>query len=316
MRPSILPRLAAAGSAAALLLGGLAVTTAPSVASTGEAAAPASSAPVGARAAKSKPLRVADVGVSCECGGAGYHWGWYVVGLRIKGARDGYRYKASIKGQKGAERTTADGSYAWMSFSRDDYDLQPGGTYTIVLKEYQGRKLKRTAKPATYTIPQPVAHPDKARLGVLEGTDIDYLVAGRDYSVQFQGEWGQGVQFAKGVDRYTTEDGEFRWYKEEDYAMPWTEHASTWDLALSPTTDQVGQKWSIYVIGSTPAPKDVPRKGITAGDPVRGSEWGYWWWVEIITEEQAAEIEAGQDPVQGRGQHGRAASGTGIVALR
>ncbi len=211
-----------------------------------------------------------------------------MVGLQFKGFRKGYTYRAFVNG---GDRATDTQSYGYASFSGVDHDFQYGQTYRFVVKEYRKKKLVRTSQAKSYTIPTPVAHPERANLDVIEGEGEDFLVAGRTYSVSYEGEWQDGIQFAKGVDRYFTADGGFGYYEEEGYPLPWTEHAPDASLTLSPTEEHLGQQWNIYVVGSRPAPKDVPRQGIEAGDPVRGSEWGHRWYVSIISEEQAAELE-------------------------
>lgn len=284
MSPARLTRLAGVATSLTLLVGGLGLAPA-------QAAGPAagtSAATTTEDRARAKPLRIKSPQVSCECGGAGYLWGWYVVGMRFTGVKKGHTYRAFIKG--GGEATTTD-SYGYAMFSQADHDFEYGETYKFVVKEYKRKKLVRTSKAKQYTIPTPVDHPDMARLETIEADGNDYLVAGRTYSVAYEGEWQDGIQFAKGVDRYFTEDGGFGWYEEEGYPLPWVEHAPDAALTLAPTEEHLGQQWNIYVIGSVPAPKDVPRKGIEAGDPVRGSEWGHHWFVSIISEEEAAHLE-------------------------
>lgn len=284
MSPARLTRLAGVATSLTLLVGGLSL--APTQAAERLADTPAASSTE--ERARAKPLKIKSPGVWCECGGAGYLWGWGVVGMRFTGARKGHTYRAFIKG--GGEATNTQ-PYGYAMFSRADHDLEHGETYKFLVKEYKRKKLVRTSKATKYTIPTPVAHPELARLETIDADGEDYLVAGRTYSVAYDGEWQQGIQFAKGVDRYFTADGGFGWYQEDGYPLPWVEHAPDAALTLTPTDEHLGQQWNIYVVGSVPAPKDVPREGIEAGDPVRGSEWGHRWYVSIISEEEAARLQ-------------------------
>jgi len=210
--------------------------------------------------------------------------------MRVTGIREGFTYRVSVRGTKGRGTEAVFGS---AFLSSDQYGFEPGEAYTFVLKEYRGRKVTRTSKPKTYRVPVPVDHPEAARLGVLSDADGDYLVAGRTYTVTYDGTWEAGAQFAKGVDRVVRADGSFTWYQDEGYEFPWIEHAPDAELTVAPTQEHLGQKWNIFVIGSRPAPDDVPGKGIEQGDPLLGSEWGHRWFVTIISEEQAAEVESG-----------------------
>lgn len=277
-------RLAGVVTSLTLLVGGIGLAPAQAA---GPSLHAATAAPTIDRA-EPKPLRITAPGVSCECGGAGYLWGWSVVSMRFKGVRKGHTYRAFVRG---GGRASSTDDYGYASFSVHDHDFEYGQTYRFVVKEYRRKKLVRTSRVLRYTIPTPVAHPEMASLDTIEADGQDYLVAGRTYSVSYEGEWQEGAQFAKGVDRYVNADGTFGgYYEDEGYPLPWTEHAPDASLTLSPTEEHLGQRWNIYVVGSRPAPKDVPRKGIEAGDPVRGSEWGHRWFVEIISEEQAAAL--------------------------
>lgn len=275
------------------------------------ASASASAAPVGATssvggdrtAQRVKPLAVKTPQVSCECGGAGYLWGWSVVYFQIEGAREGYTYRAMIKGGGQASSINHYGNFASASFTMADHSFELGRSYSFVVKEYKRKKLVRSSKAQRYTIPTPVSHPETARLDLLEGPDGQlYLVAGRTHTVTYDGEWEDGAQFAKGVDRYIDANGDFGgYYEEQDYPLPWTEGAADPSLSLSPLAEHLGQQWNIYVVGSRPAPRDVPRQGIEAGDPVRGSEWGHRWFVTIISEEEAADLGAPARAARSRG---------------
>ncbi|HEY1116513.1 MAG TPA: hypothetical protein VGE43_02340, partial [Acidimicrobiales bacterium] len=117
-----------------------------------------------------------------------------------------------------------------------------------------------------------------------------YLVAGRTYSITYDGAWAESAQFAKGVDRVIGPGDAFTWYEDEGYAFPWTEHAPDAELSLAPTEDNIGQRWNIVVVGSRAI--GTSRPGWEPDAPEPGSEWGHTWSVTILSEEQAAEIEA------------------------
>lgn len=282
MRPT--PRTLLLGLAAALLATGLTVpaagTTVPSVAEE----------PSPSALERGKALSISAPGVSCECGGAGYLWGWSVVFFFVEGTRPGHTYKTVVTGGGEKQAAPLDGVVALLP--RSTFGWVEGRTYRFVVKEYKRKTLVRSTEPRSYTIPTPVQHPDRAVIDSVDAAGTSYLVAGRTHTVTFEGAWGAGVQFAKGVDRWNAADGTFGgYYEDEGYPLPWTEGAAEPALTLTPTEDQVGQKWNVLVVGSRPQPRDIPRQGVLAGDPVPGSEWGYTFFVEVISEEQAAELE-------------------------
>jgi hypothetical protein len=222
MRPTL--RALVLGLVASLLATGLIVPTAGATVST------AVEEPVRSTLERGKALSISAPGVSCECGGAGYLWGWSVVFFLVEGTRPGHTYKAVVTG--GGEKQTApvDGLVALLP--RSTFGWVEGRTYRFVVNEYKRKKLVRSTEPRRYTIPTPVQHPDRAVIDSVDAAGTSYLVAGRTHTVTFEGAWGTGVQFAKGVDRWIAPDGTFRgYYEDEDYPLPWTE--GTADPALT-----------------------------------------------------------------------------------
>lgn len=276
-RSRVLPGLLAMVLLAALLVG---TSTAPARAAT-------------------KDLAIKHVSVACECGGAGYLWGWGVVAVEFRGARDGYKYKIAVKNGPRA-RAYSYGSRGYGSVSRWKADFEHGKTYRFRVEEIKKRKVVRTSSWTKYEIPRPVDHPDLARIDTETIGDEEVMVAGRTYHLTFDGEWGEGTQIASGVDRYWGED-RFGWYEEDDYPLPWQLSGTEAISEFTPTEEFVGTYWNILAVGYRPAEKADRKRGIEVGDPVPGSEWGYWFTVRIVSEEEAERARAGAGSVRAPG---------------
>lgn len=238
-------------------------------------------------------LRITDLAVQCECGGAGYLWGWRTVGASYAGAREGYRYRLAVaRGARSALQESY-GATGYVSISSEDAGFVAGRRYTFRLQEYRGKRLVRTSEPVTYRIPRPVEHPRQARFDTLTDPEAgdEVMVAGETYSITFDGAWGDGVRFASGVDRYfgTAEgDDRFGYYEEEDYPLPFAIGTRQPIVTFTPTEDMVGTTWNVIVVGYRPTKQADPDRGVRKGDPAPGSEWGYRFSVRIVAEAPAA----------------------------
>jgi len=245
---------------------------------------PLGTTPAQAAQAATKQLRVSTVSVACECGGAGYLWGWQVVSVEFKGARKGHTYKLSVKGGPTVD-AWAYGRTGYASVSRDQAGFETGKTYRFKVKEFRGKRLVRSTKFTKYTIPTPVAGPKRVELHSPTDEDVDHLVAGETYQVVFSGgEWEEGIRFASGVDAYfgiKENDDRFGWYEEADYPLPWQSNSSEPILEFTPPAEFAGTRWNMTFVGYRPAPKAKEKLGLEKGDPIPGSEWGFSFSVEV-----------------------------------
>lgn len=235
-----------------------------------------------AAAPRARALAITDLDVACECGGAGYLWGWRSVAAEYRGARDGYRYRLAVEG--GGRSRAVDG-YGYVSISNQETDLIAGRRYTFRVQEYRGKRLVRTSEPVTYRIPRPVAHPRRALIDTVTDPEAgdETMVAGQTYTITFDGSWGDGVRFASGVDRYVgTADGDdrFGYYEEDDYPLPFAIGTREPILTFTPTEDMVGTTWHLIVVGYRPA--SAAGDGLKKGDPVPGSEWGFEFSARVV----------------------------------
>ncbi len=231
-------------------------------------------------------LAIDDIALSCECGGAGYLWGWRVVGISFfDSVRQGHTYKVSMKGGP----TIATGTIGHASFSRDDVDFTYGKTYSFTLKEFKGKKLVRTSAPREFKIPKPVAHPRRAHIDTLTLDEGEAMVAGETYRITFDGTWAEGIRFASGVDRYfgtDPDDDRFGYYAEDGYPLPWDSSSEQPIVEFTPTEEFIGTTWNIQLVGYRPAPRGDRDSGLKKGDPVKGSEWGYTFSVRVISADE------------------------------
>lgn len=245
------------------------------------------------RAASPAPLRVAPVQLGCECGGAGYLWGYRGAFTSFRGAREGYRYSLVMRrgpGMDGPARAAAQtyggGGSAFLPF--DDLGVQFGETYSFVVQERRKGRLVRTSPARLLTIPVPVAHPTRVGLDsetLPSGEEV--LVAGRTYTFTYDGTWEDGARFASGVDRYIGQapgDDRFGYYEEDGYPLPFTIGTDEPIRDLTVPADLAGVGVNVQVVGYRPS---------AGGEPVVGSEWGFRFFLRVVSEEEFAAATAG-----------------------
>ncbi|WP_126688238.1 hypothetical protein [Nocardioides ferulae] len=232
-----------------------------------------------------KKLKITDVDLSCECGGAGYLWGWRVVSVSFDGGREGFTYKLQVKGGP----TVPAGWSGYASVSQDQAGFEHGKTYRFRIQELKRGKITRATDWRRFRIPKPVSHPTFGGLETVTLGDQEVLVAGRTHRITFEGEWAEGTRFASGVDWFRgTEDGDdrFGYYEQDDYPLPFRIGTDAPILEFTPGEEYVGTTWSIEVVGYRPAPKADRAEGIKKGDPVPGSEWGWSFSVPVVSADE------------------------------
>lgn len=227
-----------------------------------------------------RPLAFKRLGVSCECGGAGYLWGWHVVASQFTGARDGHHYIFAVKGGTRVD-AVAYGRTGSAQISQTQAGFEPGNLYRFRIIELKRREVTRTSPWRSYRIPTPVEHPTQAHIDTETRDGREVMVAGQTYHTTFDGSWGDDVVFASGVDRYYGND-RFGWYQEEGYPLPWSSRSDEPIVELTPPEDFVGTTWNLLVVGYRVAAENDPFTWTRAGEPVPGSEWGFWFPVDVV----------------------------------
>ena len=235
-------------------------------------------APTGATDAPARaaaPLKVSAVKLGCECGGAGYIWGWNAVVVEFSGARKDHTYKVTVKGGP-TVAATAYGRSGFGYINRDQGGFEVGETYRFTVKEFRGKRLTRSTPARAFTIPEPVGAPARAHIDTITRDDQEVMIAGETYRITFDGEWEDGIAFASGVDRYFGVDDErFGWYQEEGYPLPWRTQGSAPIVEFTPTEEFIGTRWNIPIVGYRVATRTDKATGLKKGRPVPGSEWGF-----------------------------------------
>lgn len=234
------------------------------------------------------PLRVGQVQLGCECGGAGYLWGWAGVFVPFSGARAGHTYRVGIQGGSTVKVEDVYGTSGGVFVDRDKGGFRAGRTYRFTVSELRGKRVVRTSPVKRLRIPTPVVHPDRAHLDTLTLDGEEVMVSGETYTITFDGTWGEDARFASGVDRYhgvVEGDDRFGWYQDEDYPLPWRSRGAEPIVRITPPADLVGTMLHVKVIGYRPAPRADRDRGIAQGDPVKGTEWGYEFDVRVVAPE-------------------------------
>ncbi|CAB4700274.1 MAG: hypothetical protein F2667_04805 [Actinobacteria bacterium] len=242
-------------------------------------------APSASSAQAADRLSIGGVSLSCECGGAGYLWGWRILSVEFDGARAGHSYRVQVKGGPSAEATVY-GSSGYAQLSRDD-GITAGRTYRLTVQEFKGKKLVRTSPSTSYRVPKPVGHPQRASVDSVTQGGEEVLVAGQTYHLTFEGDWAAGTRFASGVDRFFGDasqgDERFGHYEEDGYPLAFSTSSASPIVEFTPTEDFVGTSWHILVVGYRPLEKADKDRGLKKGDPAPGSEWGYDFTVRIVS---------------------------------